>query len=104
MIGSYLSALVLGSQLITVADAVPKLDVRPSCRAASLVPFGNLDSCLKQEQAAQQALSGSWSKFASGDRATCTQQSSLGGLPSYVSLLTCLQMMRDARKLPDKRL
>jgi hypothetical protein len=95
---------LLGSQLIAVADTIPKLDVRPSCRAAALVPPANLASCLKDEQAAQTALSGAWSKFAKGDRTTCTQQATIVGLPSYVGLLTCLQMARDARKLPDKRL
>ena len=25
----------------------------------------------------------------------------MGGLPSYVQLITCLEMKRDARKLPD---
>jgi hypothetical protein len=105
MIGSYVSIFILGSQLVvTVADNVPKLDVRPSCRAAALVPPGNLNSCLKDEQVAQTILSGSWARFAGGDRATCTQEASIGGLPSYVALLTCLQMARDARKLPDKRL
>jgi hypothetical protein len=105
MIGSYVSIFILGSQLVvTVADNVPKLDVRPSCRAAALVPPGNLSSCLKDERAAQAILSGSWARFARGDRATCTQEASIGDLPSYVALLTCLQMARDARKLPDKRL
>jgi len=105
MIGPYVAILFLGSQLVvTIADNVPKLDVRPSCRAAALVPPGNLNSCLKEERDAQNILSGTWAKFAKGDRATCTQEASIGGLPSYVALLTCLQMARDARKLPDKRL
>ena len=105
MLGSYISVLVIGSQLvIAVADNIPKLDVRPSCRAAALVPPGNLDSCLKQERDAQNVLSGTWAKFAKGDRASCTQQASIVGLPSYVGLLTCLQMARDARKLsPGQR-
>ena len=104
MIGPSLSALLLGSQLVAVADTVPKLDVARSCRAASLVPPGNMESCMKDERSAQTVLSGSWTKFARGDRTTCTQQASIVGLPSYVGLLTCLQMARDARKLPDKRL
>ena len=104
MIGPSLSALLLGSQLVAVADTVPKLDVARSCRAAALVPPGNMDSCMKDERSAQSALSGSWTKFAKGDRAACTQQATVVGLPSYVGLLTCLQMARDARKLPDKRL
>ena len=104
MIGPSLSALLLGSQLVAVADTVPKLDVTRSCRAAAMVPGGTMESCMKDERSAQTALSGSWTKFAKGDRVSCTQQATVVGLPSYVGLLTCLQMARDARKLPDKRL
>jgi hypothetical protein len=95
------AALLVGSQLvITVADDMPKLDVMPSCRAASAVPPANLQSCLKDEENARTLLAGQWAKFAAGDRATCTRQNAIGGLSSYVMLLTCLETARDARKLP----
>jgi hypothetical protein len=34
------------------------------------------------------------------DRTRCTQVSSMRGFQSYVELLRCLEMARDARKLP----
>ena len=101
MIVPPLSALLLASNLVvTVADEVPKLDVMPSCRAASSVPPGTLQSCLKDENNARDILAGTWAQFARGDRETCSRSNSIGGLSSYVSLLTCLQMARDARNLP----
>jgi len=90
MIGPSLSALLLGSQLIAVADTVPKLDVARSCRAAAMVPPGNMDSCMKDERSAQSALSGSWTKFAKGDRAACTQQATVVGLPVASSTTSML--------------
>jgi hypothetical protein len=106
MIGSYASILLLGTSLtVMVADGVPKLDVGPSCKAAALVPPGNMKSCLRDERAAQKTLAASWATFASGDRTTCTKDAGIGGLSSYVALLTCLQMARDAGKLsPGQKL
>jgi hypothetical protein len=101
MILPQLAALLVGSQLvILVSDTMPKLDVMPSCRAASNVPPGNLQSCLKDEENARGLLAGQWTKFAAGDRETCMRQNAIGGLSSYVVLLTCLESARDARKLP----
>ena len=101
MILPQLSAVLLGtSVVVTVADEMPKLDVMPSCRAASSVPPANLQSCLKDEENARALLAGRWTQFAAGDRATCSRQNSIGGLSSYVVLLTCLETARDARKLP----
>ncbi len=91
--------LLTTSLVIAVADELPKLDVMPSCRAASSVPPANLQSCLKDEENARTILAGTWAQFAAGDRATCTRENSIGGLSSYVVLQTCLEMARDARKL-----
>jgi hypothetical protein len=44
-----------------------------------------------------------WVQFATGDKASCTQAvSAIPGPESYVELLTCLEMARDARKLPKE--
>jgi hypothetical protein len=95
-----LATILLGTGLVvTISDELPKLDVMPSCRAATMVPPANLQSCLKDEETARTILAGTWSQFAAGDRATCTRDNSIGGLSSYVVLQTCLQIARDARKL-----
>jgi hypothetical protein len=49
-------------------------------------------SCVNDENKARQQLTSQWSKFSVSSKAQCIPQESIGGTPSYVSLLTCLQM------------
>jgi hypothetical protein len=101
MIAPTFLALALGSQLfMTVADRVPEFDVAPGCSAASALMRANVEACVKEEQSAHAQLASEWERFAASDRATCTQNEMVGGTPSYVELLACLQFARDARKEP----
>lgn len=101
MIAPAFLALAFGSQLvIAVADGVPAFDVAPGCRAAVTVMAGSFGACMQDEQAARAQLASQWDGFASSDRASCTQTETVGGTPSYVELLSCLQMARDARGMP----
>jgi hypothetical protein len=99
-----LPVILIGMQVaITVQNAVPTLDVGPSCRAASDGSLGlkqNLDSCLKAEQDARTQIVKEWSEFTAGDRSTCVGLSTISAQATYTELLTCLELMRDARKLP----
>jgi len=98
-----ISMIVLGSQLVLpVADGVPKFDIVRSCKldvaaTAGLTVDQSVKSCVSDENKAKQQLGGQWSKFPAPSRASCTSQESIGGTPSYVSLLTCLQMGQWAR-------
>jgi hypothetical protein len=104
MIAAPLFALAFASQLIvTVADEVPAFDIAPGCRAAVALMPGSFAACMKDEQDARVQLASQWEKFVASDRATCTQNETTGGSPSYVELLTCLQMARDARALPPDK-
>jgi hypothetical protein len=38
-----------------------------------------------------------WYKYSAASKATCIPQESIGGTPSYVSLMTCLEMGQWAR-------
>ncbi len=99
----YAWAIFLGLQATVTAafaDDMPRFDIRPSCRAAASLTPASLDSCLRDEENARAALGGSWNQFAAPDRTRCRQETETGGSPSYVELLTCLQMARDARNLP----
>jgi hypothetical protein len=90
---------LLGAQLVVaVADKVPTLDVRPSCRAAEANTPNSFDSCMRDEQAARSTLAAEWSEFRAADQSSCTQEASSFN-PSYVELLTCLQTARDAARL-----
>ncbi len=97
-------ALAFGSQLlITVAEGVPEFDVTPGCRAATTVMPASFDACMRDEQAARAQLASQWENFAAPDRETCAQNERSGGTPSYVELLTCLQIARDAKSLPESQ-
>jgi hypothetical protein len=98
-----ISMIVLGSQLIVpVADGVPKFDIARSCKldvaaTAGLAVDQSTKSCVSDERKARQQLGSRWSKFPASSRASCTSQESIGGTPSYVSLLTCLQLGQWSR-------
>ena len=92
------SMIVLGSQMVVaVADGVPNFDVARSCKLDVAATTGlsvdqSIKSCVNDEQKAKRQLASQWSKFPAPSRASCISQESIGGTPSYVSLLTCLQM------------
>ena len=101
---SLLVALLLASTGIAVAQGVPTIDIGPSCRAAAKGSVGmqqDYESCRKSEDAARQALVKEWSTFIPADRGSCFRLTTTGTPGTYTELLTCLEMKRDARKLPD---
>jgi hypothetical protein len=99
-----LPLIIVGLQLATtVQNDVPNLDINRSCRAEAVGSLGfkfELDTCLKSEEDARSQLSKGWNEFAAADRGTCVGLSTMGGQSTYIELLTCLEMLRDARKLP----
>jgi hypothetical protein len=99
-----IAVLLFGAHLtIAVADPVPTFNVEPSCRQAASGDIGikqDLKVCLEDEKGAREQLVKEWSEFATADRGLCTRLSSTGGAPTYTELLVCLEMARDARKLP----
>ena len=104
----FIATVALGS-LVTLASAegVPNLNVEPSCRAAadsaamgSTAGGGNvrdLASCMRDENEARDQLGKEWSQFLPSERERCTSETKTGGSPSYVELLVCLEMIRDAK-------
>ena len=101
----HLTALLplLGSQIALAADPVPKFDAAPSCRSAGVVAvIGNRNTaaCQKDEGDARATLEKEWSQFTPSDKARCTRLVTVGGSPSYVELLTCLEMAKGANELP----
>jgi hypothetical protein len=96
----------LGGTLL-VADAVPTLDVEAGCRAAakmgsSLSLDESLRQCLSDEKSARGELERQWSEFPPALRQRCVGTTETGGDPSYVEVLVCLQMGRDAAQM-EKR-
>jgi hypothetical protein len=103
----FIATLVLGSLVTSAAaEGVPNLNVEPSCRAAAdsaamgTIAGGNvrdLASCMRDENEAREQLDKEWSQFLPSERDRCTSETKTGGSPSYVELLVCLEMIRDAK-------
>jgi hypothetical protein len=104
MFSPALLALVVGAPAIVAIADVPAYDVSPSCRAAVTVMPGSFEACMKDEQSARAQLAASWDRFTASQRDSCVQaESNTGGPPSYVELLTCIQMAKDAQSLPQNK-
>jgi hypothetical protein len=96
--------LLAPAQSVAAQDSVPNYNVKPECQfTQSIIPSPESEKqCLREEQAARVKLEQNWSSYPSGDRTECVGESSTGGSPSYVDLLTCLEMTADARALQRK--
>jgi hypothetical protein len=94
-------ALLLGLVLTTpVSDKMPAFDVTGSCRAAtSLMTLdpGRQKLCLADEASARAEVAKRWSSYPAGDRRRCSAEAQLDGSPSYVDLLECLTLAREAK-------
>ena len=85
--------------VVAVADRVPNLDVKPSCRAAAVdaTTKDRMQSCIESEQKIRDQLAKDWSSYPAADRTNC-----LAGImnfePTYTELITCLEMERDVKQ------
>ena len=96
--------LFIASASVAAAQGVPKIDIGPSCRAAAKGSTGinqDYDSCRKSEEAARDILVQNWNSYLVADRGSCFRLTTTGTPGTYTELLTCLEMKRDARKLPN---
>jgi hypothetical protein len=100
-----LIAAALGAQTLLVrADSPPKLNVGTSCEAAArgaLVMGRDKAACMGDENAALDVLKQNWSKYRAADKTQCVGNVKTGGPPSYVELLSCLEIMRDAKTIRE---
>ena len=96
-----IASLLLGLRVtVAVADGPPKLDVTTTCDAAarySIVAGRDNEACLGDEREAERAIAQNWSKYNADDKTQCVGTVTTGGPPSYVELLSCLEIMRDAK-------
>lgn len=83
-------------------DPVPSFSVEQICKAAVAASPGRaIEYCTNDESGALRQLEQNWSRFRPKDRTNCTKLSLLDGYPSYVELLTCLEMADEARTIKD---
>jgi hypothetical protein len=93
-------AMSLGAQVeLAVADSPPKLNVGPSCDAAAraAITLGRTtEMCMGDERAAQDQLTSNWSQYSRAHKMQCVGMITTGGQSSYVELISCLDIMKDA--------
>jgi hypothetical protein len=94
------SAAMLATVSFATAAGPPKLNVVPSCESAgagSVVAGRNTQACLDDERAAQNELTKNWATYAAADKTLCVGMNRTGGPSSYVELVSCLNIIRDAK-------
>ncbi len=89
-----LLALAAGPAL---ADSVPNLDVEKTCKSAqvadtSVSDRASYDGCLRSERDAKRQAEQHWSSYTSASKRQCEAQFKAGGYPSYVEMVTCLEL------------
>ncbi|MBV8568594.1 MAG: hypothetical protein JO273_24395 [Methylobacteriaceae bacterium] len=82
--------------ILMLAGDVPTLDLQSTCRGAESAAAASdrataYQSCLRDEQTARQQLQQKWNSIPLAARTGCTDEAT-GISPSYVELLTCLEM------------
>lgn len=85
------------SAILPAADTVPRFDIAASCGSVDKSATGigrPVQACRDDEEKARTALEARWSEYPARARTTCTEGASLGGPPSYVQLITCLEMTK----------
>jgi len=77
-----------------IADTAPKFDIARECQ------FGSKEEqkrCTDEETQARDQLQTEWIQFSPSDKTLCNRETSIDSAPSYVELITCLEMERDVK-------
>ncbi|MFZ1882891.1 MAG: hypothetical protein WAU53_04630 [Rhodoplanes sp.] len=85
------------SLVLMVADELPNFNVEASCKAFEgfgLALSHSTEACVNDEKAAQTQLKQNWTSYPPAERSRCVAETMVGD-PSYVDVLTCLQMAQD---------
>jgi hypothetical protein len=102
----WIALLALPDLASAKPDRVPRFDVARSCQEARAYSGDDKNlayqSCMKDESDARAELARKWAHFKPGDREDCVAQGA-APVPSYVEILTCLEMSEEADALynPD---
>jgi hypothetical protein len=99
------SLMALGATLVMfAADRVPTFDVKASCSSVAKLGLSvsqSPDACIKDEEEARAQLKEKWDSYPVADRNRCVATTEIGGTPSYVEIITCLQIAQDVKKLKE---
>jgi hypothetical protein len=102
-----LGAIFLGSHLmIAVVDDLAAIDIQKTCHLAAGIQMSPTQDvikfCINDEHEAHDTLSKGWGTYAAADKLHCVQMATKGYLPSYVELLTCIEMSAFAKTTPEE--
>lgn len=89
-----------------MAQQPPRFNVEATCRAARPLTAEDTnpyESCMRDETSAERQLQGMWSGAAVAQREMCAQESQIEGTPSYVDMLTCLQIAQGTAPTVQRR-
>jgi len=93
-----LALFIVLPQVAKAAEGFPNFDVRRTCAEDQTAQNGIPDpNCLRQEDQAKQQLQSIWNQTKSQTRATCLGSDADSPSKSYVDVLTCVQMFKDAQ-------
>ena len=93
------AVLLTLSANVGVAQGLPNFDIEGTCRAAQPLSPEDRDpyqGCMKDERVARTELQSGWAQFEAENRNTCVEETGIGGYPSYVEVLSCLQMFNGS--------
>jgi hypothetical protein len=93
-------AILVAFSPVAVSDAVPKFDIGRECRFEG-GSTADINRCSDDEGAALRQLETEWAQFVGVDRRQCVATATIGGVASYVELLTCLEMARGLARADD---
>ena len=100
---AFLPIILASTHLVLAADHVPQFNIEPTCSAVHEATTGlkrDEAGCKRDENAARDKLRQTWGHFSDAQQTHCARLSTLGGFPSYVELLTCLEISKAAKNLP----
>lgn len=100
-----LPIILTASHVVLAADALPKFDVDRTCRpasAAAVLPGRDSSACQRDEVDARGKLEQDWATYGAAQRTQCANFAALDRSPSYVELLTCLEIAKQAKDLPEE--
>ncbi len=97
-----ISLLIPHERPLAMEEGVPRFNIERTCREARAYAGADKEvaykGCLKDEADAHDQLVEKWMRFAQRDHRDCTAQGA-APMPSYVELLTCLEMSADVETL-----
>ena len=91
--------MVPAEMAMAAAQGLPALNIEATCKATEKVGNlglpGSYETCLTSERSARAEIERGWASFDAASRKSCVAEDATL-LPSYVDILTCLQMnMKD---------